>query len=352
MLHTFFKGPANHDPRRSSRAQKTRRLSITAGLIVGLATLGPTWAQNDAADYPNRSIRMVVPYTPGGSADILTRMIGQGLTEKLGQPVVVDNRPGAGTLIGTENAANSPADGYTVLFSASALPLLPVFNKDMTLDVLKDLAPVTQAVQGEFLIAVPASLPVNNLQELIAHSKKNPQTINYSSPGITSSPFMTIEYLKSQTDVDWQHIPYQGSSVAVQALLRGDVSLTADPAFTLRPHIESGKLRGLAVTGANRSKLLPDVPTVAESGVPGFNISFWMGYHVPAGTPKPIVDKLSATIAEILHEPKVKEQAQRMGLEPVGNTPDEFGKLVEADLTRWAELAKSLNLSSEQAKKQ
>ncbi len=314
------------------------------GLLAGVA-LGMTAGVASAQKFPDKPIRIVVPYAPGGMADAQARMIGARLQERWSVPVVVENKPGAGTIVGTNFVVNAPADGYTVLYSASPLTILPSLNKDFTIDPRKDLAPIGQLARGRYLIAVSADLPVKNLQELVAYSKANPGKMNYSTPGTGTSPHIAWELFKSKTGAKIQHVPYNGSSLAVLAVLRGEVQVTMEPSLTLKPHLDSGKMRALAVTSLERHPQFPDVPTVSETLSPGFNVQPWVGFLTTGGTPKEVVHRLNQEINAIVREPKVNGALTEIAYDPVIESSEYFSDVLAKELAMWAQVIKDANIT-------
>ncbi|WP_159589703.1 tripartite tricarboxylate transporter substrate binding protein [Hydrogenophaga sp. BPS33] len=318
----------------------TRLLGLLAGSVLAL-TAGLAAAQK----FPDKPIRIIVPYAPGGMADAQARMIGARLQERWSVPVVVENKPGAGTIIGTNFVVKSPADGYTVLYSASPLTILPSLNKDFTVDPRKDLAPIGQLARGRYLIAVPSELPVKTLQELVAYSKANPGKLNYSTPGTGTSPHIAWELFKSRTGAVIQHVPYNGSSLAVMALLRGEVQVTMEPSLTLKPHIDTGKMRPLAVTSLERHPQFPSVPTVAETVAPGFSVQPWVGFLTTGGTPQEVVRQLNKEINEIVREPRMNNALTEIAYDPVTESPAYFSDVLAKEITMWAQVIKEANIT-------
>ena len=320
----------------------TRRQLMT-GLASGLAA--STFPLSSmAADWPNRPIRLIVPYAAGGSADAVTRIVGQRLSERVGQPVVVENRPGAGTIVGTDYASKQAPDGHTLVFSASGLPILPSSNKNFKLDLNKDLTPVSELVRGGFVVVSNPSMPFRTFQEMIAYAKSNPGKLSYSAAGLGTSVQLTGEYLKALTGTFMVCIPYAGSAPALGAVLSNEVSLFIDPVNTVKPHIESGRLIGLVQTSKNRSPILNQVPTSAEVGLPDFDVTYWMGFHAPGGMAPGLARTISDHLSAIVREPEISKRLTGMGFEIAGTTPEEFGKLVNADQERWAKVIRDANL--------
>jgi tripartite-type tricarboxylate transporter receptor subunit TctC len=298
-----------------------------------------------AADYPARAIRMVVPFPAGGTTDILGRIAGQKITEALSQQVIIDNRGGAGGNIGTEMVAKAPPDGYTLLTDpGSTLTINPHAYSKLGFDPVKDFAPITILAEVPNILEVHPALPVKNVKELIALAKSKPGQINYASTGAGQSTHLSMELFKSMAHIDINHIPYKGSAPALVDLIGGQVTVMFDNMPTSLPHVKAGKLRALAVSTARRSFALPELPTVAESGLPGFEVSVWFAVLAPAATPRDIVQKLNAVLVKALQSPDVKQRLAEQGAEPVGNTPEQFAATIQRDLAKWAKVVKDANV--------
>ena len=304
-----------------------------------------------AQAYPSKPIRMIVPFAPGGGVDFTARLVGQKLGAALGQSVVSDNRAGAAGVIGTELAAKAPADGYTLLLgSAGPLAILPGMSARLAYDPLRDFAPVALASTLPFLLVVHPSLPVKTMAELIAHAKARPGQLNYGTAGNGSTTHLATELFKSMAQVDIVHVPYKGVAPAVADLLGGQVQLMAGDLSTLMPQVKAGKLRALAVTGAKRSALAPELPTVAEGGVAGFEASGWFGVLAPAATPRALIERLNQTINAGLAQADARERLNALGGDAGGGTPAEFGARIRNDLAKWDKLIKTLGLRDEAAR--
>ena len=294
-----------------------------------------------AQTYPSKPIRLIVPFPPGGSADILARAIGQKAGEGLGQPFVVENRPGAGTAIGADALAKSAPDGYAVMIgTVSSHAINPALNPKLPYDPLKDFTPVSLVATIPFAMIVHPSVPAKNVQEFIALAKAKPGSLNYSSAGNGTSNHLAGELLKSMARVDIVHVPYKGSAPALNDLIAGQVSLMFDLVLTAAPHVKSGAVRGLAVTGAQRSSALPELPTVAESGVPGYEVSAWFGIFAPAGLAQPVVQRLNAEFVKGLQQPDLRQRLASQGAEPLTSTPEEFGSYLRSEIAKWAKVVK------------
>jgi len=315
-------------------------------LLIFLASLVCATAAAQTA-YPARPVRFIVPSAAGGGTDIIARAISLKLAESLGQPFVVENRPGAGQMIGIELAAKSPADGYTILMAASTLAINPIMYKKVPYDPVRDFAPITQAATLPNVLVVHPSLPVKSVAELIAYAKANPGKLNFASAGIGTSPQMSIELLKSMAGIDMVHIPYKGTSPGVVDLLAGQVLVMAPNVLTALPHIKAGKLRALAVTSTKRTEALPEVPTVAEAGLPGYDSTQWYGVLAPAGTQPQIVARLHGEIVRALRDPEVGKRLAADGADAVGSSPEEFAAFIKSESEKWAKVASAAGIKPE-----
>jgi tripartite-type tricarboxylate transporter receptor subunit TctC len=313
-----------------------RLIALFMGLSVLLASAA-AWAQTGL--YPAKPIRFVVPFPPGGPLDTVARALGQAMTMSWGQPVVVDNRPGAGGGIGAEIVAKSPADGYTMLMGAvSTHAINPTLYAKIAYDPLKDFVPVTQVANVPNVLVVHPAVPANSVKELIALAKAKPGTLNFASGSNGSAGHLAGELFKSMAGVDMVHIPYKGAAPAVTDLLAGQVSLMFDNLASASPQIRSGKLRALAVTTLTRTPFFPDLPTISESGLAGFDISTWFGVFAPAGTPPEVVAKLNAELVRILKTPEMKDRLALLGAEPVGNTTEQFLAYIKSEIPKYAKV--------------
>ena len=295
-----------------------------------------------AASYPSKPIRLVVPYPAGGGLDVMSRLLGDRLSQRLGQPVVVDNKPGAGTILAAELVAKSPADGYTLMITTdSTVTINQHLYARLPYDPVKDFAPITQLVLlNQLLLAHPA-VPADNLKELVAYAKGNPGKLNYASYGSGSQPHLAMEMLKSQTGVDIVHVPYKGIPQAVPAVLGNEVQLTFSGIASSQAHLRAGKLKAIAIGGKNRAALFPDVPTFSEAGFPDVPSNAWFGLFAPAATPRAIVLKLHAEVTRIMKEPDfMQKELLAKGYEPVSSTPEEFAAFLLADSLRNAQAVK------------
>jgi tripartite-type tricarboxylate transporter receptor subunit TctC len=299
------------------------------------------------AEYPDQRINVIVPFVAGGATDIIARTIATDLASRFGQPVTIENRAGGGTAVGTEAVVRAPPDGYTVLFNSGALTIDVGFKRNLNYDVRKDLMPVTKAAWGPYAVLVYKELPVKTLGELIAYAKEKPNELDMGSAGVGTMGHLASAYLAAKANVRLTHVPFRGSAPALTAVMGGHVKVLLDPPFTAMPAIDSGSTRPLAVTGAKRSPLLPEVPTVAELGFPGFAAGHWGGFFVPAGTPPAVIQKLNAGIVASLQNPKVREVLRGQGLEIIGNTPDEFRKEIDDEIELWSNVIKDAGIKLE-----
>ena len=293
-----------------------------------------------AADaFPSKPVRIVVPFTPGGSTDILARAIGQKLGEAWGQPVIVENKPGAGGNVGVELVAKAPPDGHTIVMGhIGTFAANPALYKALPYDPVKDFAPITLVAMVPNVLVVGPSVKARTLGELVAYAKANPGKLDYGSGGNGSAAHLATEYFKLRTGVDVQHVPYKGTGPAVADLLGGQIGMMITGALPLMQHVKAGRLRALAVASPKRLAILPDVPTIAESGYPGFAAVQWYGLFAPAGTPKDVVAKIHRDAVAALRDPAVAERLASEGAEPVGDTPEQFGAFVKSEIELWGKV--------------
>ena len=319
-----------------------RCLSVLAAFAFALSAFG---ADGPAPSYPTKPIRIIVPSPPGDGSDLMARAIGDKLAAAWNTPVLVDNRTGAGGRVGAEAAAKAPADGYTLIMgNAGSHGINAALYSDLPYDIERDFAPITQVMRSPNVLVVSPSLPATNVRELIALFKANPGKYSYGSGGNGSSAHLSAELFKSMAGVDVVHVPYKGASPALGDVIAGRVVMFIGNLPPAMPHIKSGNVRALAVTTAQRSPLVPELPTLTESGLPGFETVAWFGMFAPAGTPKSIVDKIQAEIARIVREPDVRERIAALGGEPVGNTPEAFSAIVKSDVAKWKKVVKDANV--------
>lgn len=319
---------------------------MTAFVRIWLLALGsllaiPAWAQA----YPSKPVKIVVPSAPGGSTDQLARVIGQKLAETWGQPVVVENRPGAGLTLGADYVAKSRADGYTILMGAVHHAIAPAVYKNLPYDFVRDLTPVTTVAVVPNVLIVSSSFPGKTTAEVIAQAKANPGKLSYGSTGAGTAHHLIGEQFNDMAGTDILHVAYKGSSPALVDLVGGQTTMMFDTVASCLPLIKAGKLRAIAVATSTRSSALPDVPTLSESGLPGFDIATWFGLLVPTGTPSPVIDKIYGDVARILATPEMKNQFLQMGAEPVGDTPVQMAARIKTEITKFDALAKKAKLS-------
>lgn len=315
-------------------------------IMAALGLLSLMSAQSFAADpadnYPNKPIRMIVPYTAGGGYDVIARLIGQKLTERWNQQVIVENRAGANGNIGAGAVARSSPDGYTLLMGGIGPNAInpSIYGNQTPFDPIKDFAPVILVATFQNILVVNPSLPVRSVKELIALAKAKPGQLNYASAGSGSTQHLSGELFKTMAGVNLTHIPYKGSAPAMTALLGNEISLIFNSTPTTLPHVKTGRLRALAVTGSKRSAEVPELQTVADAGVPGYEVFGWYGVLAPAGTPKEIVARLNAELAKVLEMPDIKVRFKDLGVEAGGGTPEQFGEYIKKEIVKWAKVVK------------
>ena len=301
-----------------------------------------------ADDYPNKAIRLIMPYPIGGSIDIAGRMVAQRLADNLGQAVVVDNRTGAGGIVGTETGARAAPDGYTVLMGGTGtLALSPSLQKNLPYDPNKDFTPVTLLVTIPYVVVEQPSFKAANIKELIALAKAKPNEINYGSGGSGSAPHLAAELFKTMADVRITHVPYKGSTPAITDTMSGQVQLTFTGIPSVMTQMKAGRLRPIGVTSLKRTAALPEVPTIAESGVPGYEVNPWFGVLLPARTPQPLVSRLNAEILKVLQLPATRERFAAEGFEAVGNTPAQFAAYIKAEQIKWGKVIKDAGIKAD-----
>ena len=318
-----------------------RRWNLNVLLMIGIvgSDAGPALAQR----YPNKPIRIIVPFAAGGSVDALARVIGQQLSETFGQPIVVENRPGAGGNIGSDVVAKAAPDGYTILQNTVGLAIAPAIFRTLPFDTLSDFTPVTQLVATTLILVASPQLAAKSLPELIALAKSKSRDLNYGMSGVGNPLHLTMEMLKVATGIDIQAVPYRGDAPIMTALVAGEVQVAIVPLAIARPLIESGQIRALAVTRAQRSAVLPDVPTIGET-VPGFESTSWQGWFTPAKTPREIVDLVQGGVAKALQVSDVLERLRTWTNEPVGSRPEEFGAYFKAEVAKFKKVVKEANI--------
>jgi tripartite-type tricarboxylate transporter receptor subunit TctC len=309
-------------------------LVVLAGLLICAS------GESTAQTYPMKPVKIVVPSAPGGGTDIIGRLLAKAFSSAMGQNFYVENKPGAGNLIGIEAVAHAPADGYTLLFVPSPLVLNPILYKKVNYDPVKDFAPISLAATAPNIFVIHPGVKAKNVRDWIDLAKKDPTALNYASAGVGTSPHMSMELFNYMAGIQTLHVPYKGTSPAVTDLLGGQVNGMFSNALTVMPHIQSGKVRPLAVSGSKRLDILPDVPTVMEAGVPNYVSLQWYGLLAPAGTPQAIVQTLNAEMVKALQSKEIKEKLAAEGAEPVGSSALEFANLIKGDYQKWTGVAK------------
>ena len=313
---------------------------LLAALVAASAALAAPLARADAVQWPTRPVKILFGFPPASATDVIARAVGQKLSEKWGQPVVIENRPGAGGNLGTELAARAPADGYTIFFGTVANAISTSLYSKLNYDYLKDFTPITLVATTPLVLVANPAVPAKNVKELIEYAKANPGKLNFGSGGVGTSNHLAGEMFKSATGAQLVHVPYKGTPAAYNDMFGGQVALMWDNIVAASNHVKSGKLKPLAVTSAQRASSLPDVPTMAESGLPGFEAVSWIGALVPAGTPQPIVDKIHADMVAVLRMPEIRQQLGASGAVVVGNTQEQFAAWNRNEIAKWAKAVK------------
>jgi tripartite-type tricarboxylate transporter receptor subunit TctC len=322
--------------------RRSSTLAFIAGLVASLALSGGAIA---ADSYPSRAVHLVFGLSAGSSSDTMIRIVAQKLSERWKQPVIVDNRPGAGGNIAAEEVSHAPADGYTLLLSNNSIAIAPSFYKHLNYDPLRDLIPITQVSSVPHILCVNPSMPVKTVQDIVNLAKAKPTQINFSSAGVGQTDHMAMELFAEMTGIRMTHIPYKGGPPALYAVVSGDVSMDFPGLTVAMPLMKSGKIKCLAVSTSTRSPTMPDVPTMQEEGVKGYNHTLWNGVFAPAGTPQAIIDRVAAGFAEVLASPDVKARLATLGAEPIGTSPAQFEKDFHAEVAKWAQLIKATGIS-------
>jgi tripartite-type tricarboxylate transporter receptor subunit TctC len=320
--------------------------TLMLGVCCGAAIAAAGAMAADPA-YPTRPIRIIVPQSPGASTDLTARLIAQGLNEAFKQPVIVDNRPGSSGIAGTEMVARAAPDGYTFMVVASSFSINPALGRKLPYDSIRDFATVSLLTKFPNMLAANLSTPVKTLQDVITLAKAKPGQLSYASAGVATGTHMTMELLRYMTGVDLLHVPYKGGAPAITAGIGGQTQLVVGTSVGMMTHVRAGKLRGLAVTSAQRSASAPEIPTFAESGVTGYEHEPWNGMFAPAGIPKSVLAKVSAEAARILRTPEVKKVYDRDGADIVGSTPEQFGAVLKSEIAKWTKVAKAAGIKAE-----
>ena len=321
---------------------------MKCAIVVGAAILALcSGSLNAQQGYPNKVVRMVVPTTAGSGPDIVARILAAKLAEALGQQVVVDNRAGAGGTVGAGIAARAAPDGYTLLIAGGALTINPIMYRKLPYDAVNDFAPISQIVSLPFILVVHPSLPATTVPQLIALAKSRPNQLNYASAGIGGGPHMAMELFLGMTHTTMTHVPYKGASSGVIDMLAGQVTVMMPNVLTVVPYVKGGRLRALGVTGANRTVALPEIPPIAEAGVPGYEAVQWYGVFAPASTPKEIISRLNSEIVRIVKLAEVKDRLAGDGADPVGGSPGELAAFLKSEISKWAKVARDSGLKPE-----
>lgn len=322
-------------------------MKLRHAACIACAMLSSTATGVLAQAWPAKPVRIVVPSSAGGGTDIVARILAPDLSKRLGQQVVIDNRPGAGTMIGIDVVAKSPGDGYTLLMGLSTLAINSALYKKVPYDPVKDFAPITVTTSSASILVVHPSIPVRTLKEMIAFARARPGQLNYASAGTGTFPHMTYELFLSTAKLKMTHIPYKGTGPAMIDMIAGQVVSMAATMITGMPHIRAGRLRPLGITSLTRSEVAPDIPTVSEAGLPGFDATQWYGLLAPANTPKDIVNRLHADMMQVLQSPDVKKRFALDAVDTVGNTPEEFSRHIRNELEKWAKVAREAGIKPE-----
>jgi len=312
-------------------------------VLAATTFTGAAFAQ-DASNYPSRPIRLVVSFAPGGTADTVGRIVGEGLSARLGQPVIADNRPGANSALACGIVAQSNPDGHTMVIVAAGFAVNPSLRKKLPYDSLRDFAPVGLAGTGPYLLSVHPSVPAKTLREFIAWAKARPGQVNYASTGIGSPPHLAAELLRSMAGLDIVHVPYKGGGAVMPDFLAGRIPMFFGSVSTLVAHIRAGRLRGIAVTTPQRAPAMPELPTFDESGLKGYDVTGWYGLLVPGKTPRAIVSRLNTELRNTLGDSRIQKRLRARGIEPTPVTPEEFGALIRREIPKWAKLMKAAGI--------
>lgn len=338
----------------SQHTLQASRLTAVALAFAGTLVIPCVAAQgtapaslNRSPDYPHKPLRMIVPLAPGGGSDIVGRFVGASLAEYWGQSVVVDNRPGAGSTVGTALVAKAPPDGYTVLVSSSSIAISPALYKNLDFDIKRDFAGVTLIASQPSLLAVHASVPANTVKELVALAKAQPGKLTYASAGTGSATHLGSELLKFSAGINLLHVPYKSAGLATNALLSNETQVLLTNMASVMPFVKSGRIKALGISSLKRSALAPDIPTVAESGVPGFEYATWYGMLLPVATPRTIVERLQADTVKVLKAPLLQDRLSAQGLEIIGSSSAEFERYLDMEITKWDKVIRAAGIRAE-----
>jgi tripartite-type tricarboxylate transporter receptor subunit TctC len=314
---------------------------------IMLAPVAHSALAQSPAPYPGRPIRIIVPFAPGGGTDLTARLVGQRLAERFAQPVVIDNRPGAGTMLGTELTQKSPPDGYTLMIASASHAINPTLYRKVNYDPIRDFAPITLAIAFPFVLAVNPAMPVRSVNELIASAKANPKRITYASSGTGATNHLAAELFKTMAGIDLLHIPYKGGGPAMNDVIGGQVSMMFGTVLETMPQVRAGKLRGLAVSSAKRAAFAPDLPTAAEDGLPGYDVTGWYAFLAPAGMAPAVMSRLNQEMIGALESPALKQKLLAMGAEPWPTSPQQARTFITSEVERWGKLIKAARITAE-----
>jgi tripartite-type tricarboxylate transporter receptor subunit TctC len=289
-------------------------------------------------------VRVLVPFPPGGGADTVTRVLVEQLNKNIDNKFIVDNRPGAGGTIAAEIAATAPPDGYTLLTSAFEMSINPTIRPNLRYDVFRDFILISDLAHANYILACHPSVPVKSVNDLVALAKARPGQLNYGSSGAGGGNHLTVELFSSMAGIKWVHVPFKGSSASISAVMAGEIDCTIGSTNAVGPQVKAGRVRALGVTGSKRSDAYPELPRISEAGVPGFVVDGWYGFYAPAGTPRHVIDRLAKETRRGLHSPEAKEKLQKLGNEPVASSPEEFEKMMRAEIAKWAKVIKQIGL--------
>lgn len=324
-------------PKTTTNTPRRHVIGVVCAALCAAAASPLAWAN----DYPNKPVKLVVPYPPGGPTDIVARVVAQKLQEQMGQSFFIENRPGAGANIGAEAVARSPADGYTLVVATTAHAINPSLFAKLSYSITKDFAPISQLTSGPLVIVTNPATPANNVKELIALAKSKQGGLNYASSGNGQSTHLSAELFNAMGGVKMAHVPYKGSAPALTDVMGGQADLMFDTMLSSMPHVKAGKLKALAVTSSQRSPSAPGIPTVAESGLPGYEAIAWNGLLAPAGTPKEVVDRLSAELKKVLDNPEVAQRFEAQGFAAAWSTPTAYAGFLQAEVDKWGKVVKT-----------
>lgn len=325
-------------------------MNITVRVLTvaaGLAAAGISLAQAAPAGYPSRPVRLVVPFAPGGTNDVIGRIVAEKLSDRLGQPFVVDNRAGANSVVGSEIVARATPDGHTLLIVAAGFAVNPSLRKKLPYDSLRDFAPVGLVGGGPYLMVVHPSVPAKTVNEFVGWVKSRPGQVNYASVGLGSPPHLAAELLKATAGIDMQHVPYKGGGAVLPDLIAGRVSLFFGSISTLGPQVQGGKVRAIAVTTTRRSSAMPDVPTFIESGLAGYEVNGWYGLLVPGKSPRAIVNRLNAELRHVLNDADTRKRFAQRGMDPLPGTAEQFAALIRSEIPKWAKVVRAAGIKPE-----